>query len=190
MLSAYFSAACVVWNTVYNARPHDLCECIWLQRVAQGYTNPGNQSTQTTKLPTVILHVVCLTTSPQPLPKRVLHTVRSSASSLSFQYPLFSLTPSSSCPFLLPRLHVTSILSCVCPPTTCYRRHFPRKMWPIPLAFLRPWLYVTLLHFSHHQSSWFFSTLLQNHIPKLSGYFWYTFRNVRVSAPYKAVPQM
>jgi len=33
---------------------------------------------------------VCLTTGPQPLWKPVLHTVRSSASALSFQYPLIS----------------------------------------------------------------------------------------------------
>jgi hypothetical protein len=36
-------------------------------------------------------HAVCLTTVPQPLPKRVLYSVRSSASSFSFQYLLFSL---------------------------------------------------------------------------------------------------
>ena len=39
----------------------------------------------------------CLTTGPQPLPKRVLHTVRSSASSFSSQYYLHFLRSSSSC---------------------------------------------------------------------------------------------
>jgi hypothetical protein len=33
---------------------------------------------------TFIHTVVCLTTGPQPLPKRVLHTVRASASSVNF----------------------------------------------------------------------------------------------------------
>ena len=45
---------------------------------------------------------------------------------------------------------------------TCFRRQFLRKMWPIQSAFLiftvcgmflSPWLYVTLLHFSHDQSN-------------------------------------
>jgi len=48
-----------------------------------------------------------LKTSPQPLRKPVLHTVRSSAS-FSFHYPLVSLRSSSSCLRLLPLLPVTS----------------------------------------------------------------------------------
>jgi hypothetical protein len=44
------------------------------------------------------------------LPKRVLHTVRSSASSFSIQYTLSPLSASSSCLPLLPRLTITSIL--------------------------------------------------------------------------------
>ena len=58
---------------------------------------------------------VCLTTGPQPLPKRVLHTVRSSASSFNFQYPLFSSRSCSSCSRLLLRLPVTSIVPYICP---------------------------------------------------------------------------
>jgi len=53
---------------------------------------------------------VCRTTAPQPLPKPVLHTVRSSASSSNFQYPLLSLRSSSSCLRLLPRLPTACIL--------------------------------------------------------------------------------
>jgi hypothetical protein len=34
--------------------------------------------------------VVCLATGPQTIPKRVLHTMRTSASYFNFQYPLFS----------------------------------------------------------------------------------------------------
>jgi hypothetical protein len=51
------------------------------------------------------------TTVPQPLPKPVLRTVRSSASSFNFQYPQVSLRSYGSCLRLLPRLPVTSILS-------------------------------------------------------------------------------
>jgi hypothetical protein len=52
---------------------------------------------------------VCLTTVPQPLPNRILHRVRSSASSFNLQYPLLSLLLSSKCIRLLLRLPVTSI---------------------------------------------------------------------------------
>jgi len=54
--------------------------------------------------------VVCLMTVPWPLPKPVLHRVRSSASPFNFQYPLFPLRPSSSCLRLLPLLHTSSIV--------------------------------------------------------------------------------
>ena len=68
---------------------------------------------------------VCLTTGPQPLPKRVLHKVRSSASSFNFQYLRFSLRSSSSCLRLIPRLPVISILPSNVPSITCFRRQFP-----------------------------------------------------------------
>ena len=45
---------------------------------------------------------------PETLPKPVLHTVRSSASYFTFQYPLLSLRSSSSCSSLLLRLPFTS----------------------------------------------------------------------------------
>jgi len=48
--------------------------------------------------------VVCLTTGPWRLPKRVLHTVRSSASAFYLEYPLASVRSPSSCLRLLPRL--------------------------------------------------------------------------------------
>ena len=73
--------------------------------------------------------VVRLMTDPQPLPKPVLHIVRSSAPSL-FPASCPFLSSSSSRLRLLPRLPVTSIL----PPITCLRRQFVRKMWPIQLA--------------------------------------------------------
>jgi hypothetical protein len=52
--------------------------------------------------------VVCLTTGPKPLPKRVVHTVRSRASSFGWDYPLLSISSSSS--FLLLFLVFLSLL--------------------------------------------------------------------------------
>jgi len=85
------------------------------------------------KFNTKFLHlVVCLTTGPKPLPKRVLHIVRSRASSFKWEYPLLSLRSSSTFLRLLPRLPVTSIPSFIFPSITRCRRQFLRKMWPIP----------------------------------------------------------
>jgi len=53
---------------------------------------------------------VCLMTGSQPLPKPVLHTLRSSASLFNLHYPLVSLRSLSSCLRLLPRFLITSIL--------------------------------------------------------------------------------
>ena len=71
-----------------------------------------------------------------PLPKPVLHTVRSSVSYFNFQYPLFSLRSSSSCLRFL-GLPVLSTYPYNFPSKTCYRRQFLCKMWPIQLVFLR-----------------------------------------------------
>ena len=77
--------------------------------------------------------LVCLTTVPQPLPNRVLYTVRSSASCFSLQYTLVYVRSPSSC--LLPRLRITSILSYIFPAILCFRRQFLLKMRLIQLAF-------------------------------------------------------
>ena len=79
--------------------------------------------------------IVCLTTGPKPLPKRALNIVRSRASSFKWDYPLLSLTSSSSFLRLLPCLPVTSIPPFIFPLITRCRRQFLRKMWPILLAF-------------------------------------------------------
>ena len=81
------------------------------------------------------IQVVCLTTSPKPLPKRALHIVRYRASSFKWQYPLLSLRSSSSFLRLLPCLPVTSIPPCIFPSVTHCRRQFLRKMWPIQFGF-------------------------------------------------------
>jgi len=79
--------------------------------------------------------VVCLTTGPEPLPKRALHIVRSRASSFKWEYPLLSLRSSNNFLRLLPCLPVTSIPPCIFPSITRCRRQFRRKMWPIQFAF-------------------------------------------------------
>ena len=79
--------------------------------------------------------VFCLTTGSKPPPKRFLHTVRSRASSLKWEYPVLSLRSSSSFLRLLPRLLVTSISPFIFPSITRFRRQFLHKMWPIQLAF-------------------------------------------------------
>ena len=78
--------------------------------------------------------VICQTTGPKPLPRRVLHIVRSRASSFNWQYPLLSLRSSSSFLRLL-HLLFTSICPFIFPSITCFRRQFLPKMWPIQLAF-------------------------------------------------------
>ena len=87
------------------------------------------ESSPMLKSPCRVIHsVVCLTTGPYPLPKRVFHGVRSSASSFNFQHPLISLTSSNSCLLILPRLLVASILPFIFPSVTCLRGQFLRKM--------------------------------------------------------------
>ena len=142
---------------------------------------------------------VCLTTGPKPFPKPALHTVQSTASSFKWQYPLLSLTSSSSFLRLLPRLPVTSIRPFNFPSITRCRRQFLHKMWPIQLAFrflISCRIFFCSLTLSNTSSflTWsvqmIFSILLQHHISKLSRYFWSAARSVQVSAPYKPMLQM
>ena len=99
-------------------------------------------------------------TGPQPLPKWVFHRVWFSALSFNFQYPLISLTSFSSCLHLIPLLPFTSILSCIFPSVSRFKRQFLCTVWPIQLAFLLfivcgiSSLAVCNIYFSHNQSSW------------------------------------
>ena len=68
-----------------------------------------------------------------------------------------SLKISNSCLRLLRCLYVPPIS----PSTTCFRRQFLGKTWPIELAFLLfiwrsffPWIYVIFLPFSHDRCNW------------------------------------
>jgi hypothetical protein len=113
--------------------------------------------------------VFCLTTGPHSRPKRILHTVRSSASAFIFTYNLISLRSSSSCLCILPSL-LASILPSTYPSMTCFRRQFYANATnPVSLFFL---LDISLLldsfvtpHFWHDRSNWSFffsSTTFQN----------------------------
>ena len=68
----------------------------------------------------IINPLVCLTNVPKHLPKRVLHRMRSSASSFNLQYSFSSLRLSSSYLCLLPCFSVTSILPSIFPSITCF----------------------------------------------------------------------
>ena len=138
---------------------------------------------------TFLHSVVCLTTGSKPPPKRALHIVRSRASSFKWEYPLLSLRSSSSFIRLLPRLPVTSIPPFIFPSVTRCRRQFLRKMWPIQLALrllISYRIFLCSLTVSNTSSfltgsvQLIFSILLQHHISKLSGCFWFTARRVQV----------
>jgi len=80
------------------------------------------------------LSCVCsrVSCTPQSLPKPILHTVPSSASSFNFQYLFVSLLPSSSCLPLPPCLPVPSTF----PSIRSFRSQSLHKMWPIQLDVL------------------------------------------------------
>jgi hypothetical protein len=99
----------------------------------------------------------------KPLLKWADHIVGSRASTFRCEYPLLSLRSSSSFLRLLPCLAVTSILHFIFSSTTCRRRQFLRKIWPIQLAFrlliscrIFPCSLTLsiLLYFSSDQSNW------------------------------------
>jgi hypothetical protein len=105
----------------------------------------------------IIIHLVCLTTSPKPLPKRALQIVRCRAFSFRCEYPLLYVRSFSNFLRLLPRLPVISIRPFIFPSIPYRRRNFLRKMWPVQLLVkiaLRPshckyrisLFYVSILH--------------------------------------------
>ena len=93
-----------------------------------------------------VIHSAVCRTSPWPLPKRVLHTVRPTTSCFEFQYPLFTLRSTSSFLRLLHCLSVTSILPFIFPWIRCFTRQFLSKIWPIQLSsFLHLTVFGTFL---------------------------------------------
>ena len=116
-------------------------------------------------------------------------------SSLQFQHlqNFLKITHTSCLRLLLPHLTVPSSF----PSITCFRKQFLHKMWPTQFAFLfcNVWTFLSSLtpcntsSFLTRSVQLIFSILHQHHIPKLSGYFRSTFRNVQVSTPYKAMLQ-
>ena len=130
--------------------------------------------------------VVCLTTGPQPLPKRVLHRLRSSASSFNVQSLFVSLKSSSSCLHLLHCLPVTFIVPSIFSSITCFRRQFLRKFWSIQFAVFAfivrriflPSLIVRNISFFYMITP---SDLRPSPEPHFK-IFWSTFRNVASSS--------
>ena len=111
-----------------------------------------------------------------------------------FLPPSTALRLSSSHLHLIPCLPVPLMF----PSTLIFRWQFLCQMWPILLAFPLFYclydiplflsfltLYMTLLHFSHHQSN------LSSTAPhfKTSSYFLSTYQSVQVSTPHKAMFQ-
>ena len=113
--------------------------------------------------------------------------VQSSASSFKAKNPLFSLRSSSNCLHFLPLHPVNCILPSIFPSTTCFRRQFLHKMWPIQLGFLlfivcKIFLFSLTLCNTSSFPTWavqqIFSSRLQD-ISKHSKYFWSTFQSVK-----------
>ena len=137
---------------------------------------------------------VCLMTGPPPLPQPVVHTVRSSASSFTIQYPLFSLRSCSSCLCHLPRLPVTYILPSI---LTLITRWYTRcsQLRYTYFSIIRT-MFLSLLPHSNISSflKWsvqlLFSIPLQHHISKLSAIpKCPSFRNIQSCAPNVAFRQ-
>ena len=76
--------------------------------------------------------LVRFTTGPKPLPKRLLHWIRSSDSSFSFQYPALSWMSSSSCLRLLSRHSIPSILLSI----MCFTRQIAFLLFAVCRIFL------------------------------------------------------
>jgi len=142
---------------------------------------------------------VYLTTGPQPLQKRVLRRVRSSASSFNVQSLLVLLKSSSSCLPLLPCLSVTSIVPSVFPSITCFIRQLLCKIQSTQFAFLAfilrriflPSLIVCNISFFflHYRSTWspsFSITTFQN----FAGISDLLSEVFQVPAPYTAAPNV
>jgi hypothetical protein len=123
------------------------------------------------------LHAVCLKTGPQPLPKRVLHRVRSRASSFNFQRLSVSRMTSRSCLRLLHRLLFPSIF----PSTKSFTMQLVLKTNPVSLPSCNSsmTLYNTYSRF-HTIRSLTFSILHQHHILKNFKNYRYTIRLVSI----------
>ena len=87
--------------------------------------------------------------------KTVLHTVRPSLSSFSFQYHLFLIWSSTSCVPLLPRLRITSILSSNPPSITCnlLQRQFSTQCDPVLQLSVSS---IISFHFGHIPAAYLF----------------------------------
>jgi hypothetical protein len=138
------------------------------------------------RYPEFVIHsTVRLPTDQQPLPKPVLHTGRSSASSSNSQYSLFSFTSFRSCLRLLLPLPATLSfhLSSIQPHVLEGSSNVRCDQSSHPSIFLC-WIFFSSLALCNTISlltrsvQLIFSSLLQHHIADLSRYLRSTFRSV------------
>ena len=99
------------------------------------------------------------------LPQRVLHIVRSSASSFNLQYPRIFLRSSSCCLCPLLRLPVHSLFFSIFPWIAHFRMQFLGKKWPINLNILNSLWYLIFTQ----SIQLIFATLLQHGILNFKG---------------------
>lgn len=141
----------------------------------------------------IIKYVVCLATGAEPLPKRVLHTVRFNVSYFKFQY--FSpLRKSSSC---FPRpCYISYCFSFT--NGKAFQNGVPKQdvTNPVSLHFTVRRMFLSSLNLcntsplSIRTARMTFSILLQHHKSTLPTYFRSIFRSSQVSAPQKITLQI
>jgi hypothetical protein len=135
----------------------------------------------------VIHSLVRLMSGPQPLPNRLLHSVRSGASSFNLQCPNFSLTSSRSCLRLLPSLSVTSILPLYPSCNNLFQKAVPTQTVTNPVnlpffvvctIFLPSLTPCNTSSFLTRSVQLIFFSLFHHHISEISKHFYCTFRSV------------
>jgi len=130
------------------------------------------------RLPQFIHSAACLKTGPYPLPKRVLHRVRSAASSFNFQFHLVFLGSYSICFHHIPRLFFPPILPSIFHSIRLFSEdspyvRFDQSSWPSFILlhvghFFPPPFYTQLTIFFTRSFHMVFCVFLQQHILKIS----------------------
>ena len=135
IMSTHMFTRCSVTSTSVTATSHPTLLCQQATWHPHSFTPvPLQHSQRLSHLPRSLLlltfnqSAVCLTTGPQPLPKRHHRVLRCSASAFNFRYPVFSSMLSSSCLRLLLRFPTNFINSSIFPTITCLKRQLEGNM--------------------------------------------------------------
>jgi hypothetical protein len=138
---------------------------------------------------TLIHFVVSLTTGPQPFPKPVLHRVRSSASCLNCQYPLFSLNHPVAAYvfFLVSRQFYPSDYSSFnnmfkkAVPMQCVTNRVNLSLFLMYVGYFFPRMCVILFNVLHNRSNWsyisFYNTFQNSWLHNHSNWNGFPFNN-------------